>query len=53
VIFCRPIRPLARTADPARLVAAVIIAYNRYISIERTVLAVAIQVTGWRYASYQ
>jgi rhamnosyltransferase len=34
----------ARNADPARFVAAVIITYNCYTSIERTILAVANQV---------
>ncbi len=34
----------ARAADPARFVAAVIITYNCYTSIERTILAVADQV---------
>jgi rhamnosyltransferase len=34
----------ARAADPARFVAAVIITYNCYTSIERTILAVANQV---------
>jgi rhamnosyltransferase len=35
----------ARAADPARFVAAVIITYNCYTSIERTILAVANQVS--------
>src|ERR1700691_5221523 len=35
----------ARAADPARFVAAVIITYNCYTSIERTILAVANEVS--------